>query len=233
MITIRHSNERGHADHGWLNARHSFSFGNYVDHDHMGFASLRVINEDRIAPGMGFGTHPHRDMEIITYIIEGALEHKDSTGNGSVIRPGDIQVMSAGSGIRHSEFNASPSEPVHLLQIWIETATLGIAPHYDESNIDPQETLNTLRLIVSGDGRDKSLKIHQDVDIYNTRLEAGQSVSQTLRPDRKSWVQMVKGNVTVNNTQLSSGDGAAIENDAHLVLTATEDSEFILFDLNP
>ena len=186
MITLRKSNDRGHVDHGWLKARHSFSFGSYVDPEHMGFGTLRVINEDRIEPSMGFGTHPHRDMEIITYIVEGNLEHQDSMGNGSVIRPGDIQVMSAGSGIRHSEFNHSADENVHLLQIWIEPAQLGVTPRYDQTHLSPDEGRNTLRLIVSGDGRDESLSIHQDADLYSAMLDKGQQVQHPIAPVEKS-----------------------------------------------
>jgi hypothetical protein len=232
MITIRPANERGAANFGWLDTRHTFSFGNYYDPNHMGFASLRVINEDKISPSMGFGTHGHRDMEIVTYVLAGALEHQDSIGNGSMIRPGDVQRMSAGTGIRHSEFNASSTEPVHLLQIWLLPAQAGIEPSYEQIYIAPEEKQGQLRLIGSPDGREGSVTIHQDVNLYATRLANGNQVDHTLSPDRVAWVQVARGAVELNGHTLTAGDGAAVSDLEQLTLIGTADeSEVLLFDM--
>jgi redox-sensitive bicupin YhaK (pirin superfamily) len=229
-LILRPSQARGHADHGWLDSHHSFSFAGYFDPAHMGFGVLRVINEDRVAGGAGFDTHGHRDMEIISYVIEGALAHRDSMGHGSVIRPGDVQVMSAGTGVRHSEFNDSAEARVHFLQIWITPASVGVAPRYDETHFDEASRRNQLRLIVSGDGREGSLMIHQDARIYASLLEAGATLTHSMK-GRRSWIQMVKGSVELLGHTLTSGDGAAIEREEALTLRAKQDSEFLLFDL--
>ncbi len=231
MITLRTSEERGHANHGWLDSYHTFSFANYYDPKHMGFRALRVINEDRVAPGQGFGTHSHRDMEIITYVLEGSLEHKDSIGNGSVIRHGVIQRMSAGTGIAHSEFNPSSTDPVHLLQIWIMPASNGIVPSYEEKSFDLDEQQDKLRLIVSQEGRDGSLSIHQDLDLYAATLRAGETVTHAFRSNRHAWVQVARGSVDLKGITLTEGDGAAIITPEQLSLTATRDAEFLLFSL--
>ena len=229
-LTLRPSSARGHADHGWLDSYHSFSFAGYFDPAHMGFGTLRVINEDRVAGGAGFDTHGHRDMEIISYVISGELAHRDSMGHGSVIRPGDVQVMSAGTGIRHSEFNDSAEQGVHFLQIWITPARQGVTPRYAQTHFDEASRRNQLRLIVSGDGRDGALMIHQDARIYASLLEKGATLTHAMR-GRRSWIQMVKGSVELLGHTISSGDGAAIESEDALTLRATEDSEFLLFDL--
>ena len=232
MITIRHANDRGLANFDWLNSNHSFSFGSYYDPRQMGFGSLRVINEDKIAPSRGFDMHGHRDMEIITYVLNGALEHKDSIGNGSVIRPGDVQRMSAGTGIRHSEYNASKTEPVHLLQIWIQPNEFDIEPSYEETNFPLAETQNELILIGSNDGRKGSVKIHQLVDLYAANLTDRGSVSHTLANDRHAWLQVARGSLELNGETLTAGDGAAIEQTANLTLTSTSpEAEFLLFDM--
>jgi len=231
-IVVRPSLERGHANHGWLDSFHTFSFGGYVDPQHMGFGPLRVINEDRVAPGGGFAPHGHRDMEIISYVLEGALEHKDSLGSGSVIRPGDVQVMSAGEGVRHSEYNASETAPVHFLQIWILPDRSGHAPGYSERRFDPAGRENRLRLIVSGDGREGSLVIHRDADIFECELAAGQSVAHDLGPGRRAWVQIIAGGVGIGATSLSTGDACAVEDESRLDLVAGEEgARFLLFDL--
>ncbi len=232
MITIRPSNQRGSANFGWLDTRHSFSFSNYYDPRHMGFGSLRVINEDKISPGQGFGTHGHRDMEIVTYVLQGALEHRDSLGNGSIIRPGDVQRMSAGTGIMHSEFNASETEPVHLLQIWLLPATNGIDPGYEQIYIDPTEKRGRLRLIGSQDGRDGSVTIHQDVNLYSAVLDNGDQVSHTLAEDRIVWLQVAQGSLELNGQALTAGDGAAIQDLQDLTLVSpARETEFLLFDM--
>jgi redox-sensitive bicupin YhaK (pirin superfamily) len=232
MINIRHANERGAANFGWLDSRHTFSFGDYYDPKHMGFGPLRVINEDRVSPGQGFGTHGHRDMEIVSYVLEGALEHKDSIGTGSVIRPGDVQVMSAGTGIRHSEFNHSKSEPVHFLQIWVEPAREGIAPRYEQKHFAATEKRGRLRLVGSSDGRDGSVVIHQDVEFFSALLNAGENVSHTLATGRKGWLQIVRGGAMMNGLDLAAGDGAAVEGEPLLTVTAKVDgTEILLFDL--
>jgi hypothetical protein len=232
MIAVRPAAERGTVNLGWLDSRHSFSFGHYYDPDHMGFGALRVINEDRVRPGAGFDTHGHQDMEIISYVLEGALEHKDSIGTGSVIRPGDVQVMSAGTGIRHSEFNHSKKEPVHFLQIWVLPNRQGLPPRYDQKSFPASEKRDRLRLVGSPDGRDGSIVIHQDADIYDALLSNGHVVTQPVRPGRKSWVQVVSGAVEVNGAAAVAGDGVAAENEALLSITSrAEDSEVLVFDL--
>jgi redox-sensitive bicupin YhaK (pirin superfamily) len=231
MLTIRRSEDRGHIDHGWLNARHSFSFGNYHDPDHMGFRVLRVINEDVIAAGMGFGTHPHRDMEILTYVIEGALQHKDDMGNGSVIRPGDIQWMSAGTGIRHSEFNPSPDDPTHLLQIWILPDREGRRPGYAEKNFSTDARRDQLCLVASGDGADGSINWGQDARLFTTILSAGKDAALDLAAGRHAWIQVVRGALDINGENLGSGDGAAVSDESRIEIKAGEESEFLVFDL--
>lgn len=232
MIEIRSAAARGHADHGWLNTWHSFSFADYYDPNNMGFRSLRVINEDFIAPAMGFGMHPHRDMEIITYVLEGAIRHKDNLGNGSVIVPGEVQRMSAGTGIVHSEFNGSESEQAHLLQIWIMPDKRGAEPGYDQRPFPKTEIDGRLRLVASRDGRDGALSINQDVDLYASSLEAGTRLEHRLAPGRHAWVQVARGVLNINGTTLAAGDGAAISDEERLAIEATESAEFLLFDLN-
>ncbi len=231
MITLRPSKQRGHANHGWLDSYHTFSFANYYDPAQMGFRSLRVINEDRVRGGRGFGTHPHRDMEILTYVLEGSLEHKDSMGNGSVIGAHEVQRLSAGTGITHSEFNHSQSDWVHLLQIWILPQVSGIEPSYDQRLFKPEEKRGQLRLIASRDGRDGAIPIHQDVDLFATVLAQGETVSHTPKPNRHAWVQVAQGAVTLNGAQLNAGDGAAVSDEANLQIGAQADSEVLLFDL--
>jgi hypothetical protein len=232
MIAVRPAAERGTANLGWLDSRHTFSFGHYYDPDHMGFGALRVINEDRVRPGAGFDTHGHQDMEIISYVLEGALEHKDSIGTGSVIRPGDVQVMSAGTGIRHSEFNHSKQEPVHFLQIWVLPNRRGLPPRYDQKSFPASEKRNRLRLVGSPDGREGSIVIHQDADIYDALLGNGRTLTHAVQAGRKSWVQVVSGAVAVNGEAAVAGDGVAVEDEALLSITSrAEDSEILLFDL--
>src|SRR6266851_1205787 len=221
MITIRRSQERGHANHGWLDTYHSFSFDTYHDPQNMGFRSLRVINEDRVRPGAGFPTHPHRDMEIITYILEGALEHKDSLGTGSVIRPGEAQRMSAGTGITHSEFNHSKTEPVHFLQIWILPATAGIAPGYEQKTIDDAKAHGGFAPVGTPDGGGQSVKIHQDAALSVAKLDRGQTVTTKLKKGRHGWAQVARGAVTVNGTALAEGDGAAISDEEQVTIAAS------------
>jgi redox-sensitive bicupin YhaK (pirin superfamily) len=231
MITIRPAQKRGHTDFGWLDSWHTFSFGDYTDYDQMGFHSLRVINDDKVAPEGGFPTHPHRDMEIITWVLDGALEHKDSIGTGSVIRPGELQRMTAGTGIQHSEFNASKADPVHLLQIWIYPEKRGLAPDYAQKNFPAAERKGQLKLVASHDGRDGSVSFHQDASLYAAALAPGQKVSHALAPGRAAWVQVATGSVTLNGQKLVAGDGAAVENEAALELVGVEDGETLLFDL--
>ena len=232
MLTLRKAEERGRANFGWLDSRHSFSFGHYYDENHMGFGPLRVINDDRVAGGGGFPTHPHGDMEIVSYVLEGALAHKDSIGTGSVIRPGDVQRMSAGSGIRHSEFNASKTDPVHFLQIWIVPERPGLEPGYEQKTFTPEEKRNRLRLVGSRDGRDGSVTIHQDVDFYATLLGDGASVSHTLKGGRNAWVQVASGTATLNGEQLHPGDGVAVSEPGTLELVgASEEAEILVFDM--
>ena len=227
MIQVRQAKDRGHANHGWLDSWHTFSFADYHDPHHMGFSVLRVINEDRVTPGEGFPTHPHRDMEIITYVLEGALEHKDSLGTGSVIRPGEVQRMSAGTGIRHSEFNHSRSEPVHFLQIWILPNAQGVKPGYEQKRIAHD---GGLRLVASPDGADGSVTIHQDARVYAARLN-GAEVSHTLAPGRHAWLQVARGTARLNGTELHAGDGAGIEGETGLRLDVDGSAEVLLFDL--
>jgi redox-sensitive bicupin YhaK (pirin superfamily) len=233
MITIRRSGERGHFDHGWLDTNHTFSFADYHDPRFMGFRSLRVINEDRVAPGQGFGTHGHRDMEIVSYVLDGALAHKDSMGTGSVIMPGDVQYMSAGTGVRHSEYNASNDKTTHFLQIWMMPDRDGYAPRYGQERFEEKDKLGRLCLVVSPDGADGSIAIRQDVRLYASVLEPGNSVSLDLQRDRHAWVQVVRGKVSVNGQKLSAGDGLAASNEPRLEVQAagSEKAEFLLFDL--
>lgn len=231
MITIRKSEERGHFDLGWLDTYHTFSFDQYYDPAHMHFRTLRVINEDRVATAKGFPTHSHRDMEIITYILSGELEHSDSMGNGSVIRPGDVQRMSAGTGVAHSEFNPSQAEPVHLLQIWIMPRARNLPPGYEQKFFSEEERRGRLRLVASEDGRDGSVTIQQDARLYATILESGSSIEHTLPDTRYAWIQVARGNVNVNGQELKQGDGAAVNNEPHLRLAANDEAEVLLFDL--
>ncbi len=228
MITVRKAADRGHFDHGWLDTSHTFSFADYHDPKFMGFRSLRVINEDRVQAGEGFGTHGHRDMEIITYVLEGALAHRDSTGGGGVLRPGEVQRMSAGTGVRHSEMNGSDDEPVHFLQIWLLPERPGITPGYEQKAFPDRD--GGLRLVASHDGRDGSLTIHQDVDLYASQLGSG-TLTYELRPGRHGWLQVARGSVTLNGVALTAGDGAAIEGESSLTI-AGSGAEFLLFDLN-
>jgi len=232
MIAVRPTDARGTANFGWLDSKHTFSFGRYYDPEQMGFGNLRVINEDRIQPSQGFGTHSHKDMEIISYVLEGALEHKDSIGNGSVIRPGDVQRMSAGTGIAHSEFNASETEPVHLLQIWIIPNQAGIEPSYEQKHFPPSEKQGKLRLVASPEGEDNSVKIHQDAYLYIAALNERDRVNHLTNNNRSIWVQIAKGAVEVNGQILQAGDGAGITQETNIELIATSDNtEILLFDL--
>ena len=230
-ITLRKANDRGHADHGWLNTHHSFSFADYYDPAHMGYRTLRVINDDVVAPGVGFPTHPHRDMEIFSYVLAGALEHKDSMGNGSVLRPGQIQLMSAGRGVTHSEFNPSASEPVRLLQIWILPKARGLQPGYTEWHPQPEHDAAAKVLVISPDGREGSAVIHQDADVYRLRVAPGESVTHELRAGRGAWVQIADGELTLNGKPLTTGDGASTEDAGILTFTAVKPTEALLFDL--
>jgi len=231
MITIHRSNDRGHADHGWLDSRFTFSFAEYFDPEHVQFRTLRVMNDDHIAGGGGFPTHPHRDMEIVTYVLDGALAHKDSMGNGSVIRPGDVQYMSAGTGVAHSEFNASDKEPVHMYQIWMFPDKSNYKPAYDQKHFSADDKRGKLRLVVSPDGREGSVKIRQDNELYATVLGEGQSVKHALKPDRHAYVQVARGSVTLNGKPLETGDGARVSEEQALELTGVKDAEVLLFDL--
>lgn len=226
---IRPADERGHADHGWLKSHHTFSFADYYDPAHSGFRCLRVINDDRVAPGNGFGMHPHRDMEIFSYVLQGAIEHKDSMGNGRVLLPGQIQLMSAGSGVHHSEFNPSKTEALHFLQIWIQPSERGLTPSYTEWH--PQAERTPMVLVISPDGRDGSATIHQDADIYLLRMEAGESVTHKIRPGRGTWLQMAQGSLNLNGIPLTTGDGACSDSEGSATITATESTEALLFDL--
>ena len=232
MITIRPAQERGSANFGWLDSKHTFSFGSYYDSNHMGFSNLRVINEDRVQPGQGFGTHSHRDMEIISYVLEGELEHKDSIGNGSIIRPGDVQRMSAGTGIAHSEFNGSNSDLVHFLQIWITPDRTGIKPSYEQKNFPLADRQGKLKLVASADGRDDSVTIHQDASLYVAVLNEGDRATHNTNGSRSLWLQVARGAVEVNGKVLNTGDGAAVTKETELELVATTDNtEILLFDL--
>ena len=231
MTTRRQAEDRGHFDHGWLNTYHTFSFADYYDPAHMGFRQLRVINEDRVQPGRGFGTHAHQDMEIITYVLEGAIEHKDSLGTGSVIRPGEVQRMSAGTGVTHSEYNASKSEPVHFLQIWILPERRGLAPGYEQKRLADEEKRGRWRLIAARDGREGAVTVHQDVDLYAAIIGADQPLTYQLRPGRYAWVQVARGAVLLDGVRLQAGDGAALSNEPAVTVTAERSSEVLLFDL--
>jgi len=231
MINIRKSNDRGHADHGWLNTRFTFSFADYYDPEHVQFRTLRVMNDDRVAGGGGFPTHPHRDMEIVTYVLEGALAHKDSMGNGSTIVPGDVQYMSAGTGVAHSEFNASKTDAVHLYQIWMFPDKQGYKPAYHQKNFSDAEKRGKLRLVASPDGRDGSVKIRQDNQLYATVLGAGDTVKHELKPERHAYVQVAKGSVKLNGETLETGDGAEISAEQTLELKGVKEAEVLLFDL--
>lgn len=229
MIIVRKANDRGHADHGWLDTYHTFSFADYYDRAHMGFGALRVINEDRVQPGRGFATHAHEDMEIITYILDGALEHKDSMGNGSIIRPGDVQRMSAGTGVTHSEFNHSKAEAVHFLQIWIIPEREGLPPSYEQRAVEPADLQGRWQLIAASEGG--LVKVHQDAQVYATRLVSGQAVSHTLQPGRRAWLHVARGKVTLNGQALDESDGAAVTQESTLSIVARSDAEVLLFDL--
>jgi len=231
MITIRKAEDRGHANHGWLDSYHTFSFANYYDPSYMGFRSLRVINEDRVSAGAGFGMHGHRDMEIITYVLEGSLEHKDSIGTGSVIKPGEVQRMSAGTGIMHSEFNHSKTDSVHLLQIWLLPEKQGLSASYEQRDFSPTKTPGKLHLVAAKDGREGALTVHQDVDLYAAVLEPNQGVSYTLKPQRHAWIQVARGAISLNGLSLEKGDGAAISEETEIVIESTTNAEFLLFDL--
>ncbi len=230
-MTLRRSQERGQAHFGWLDSYHSFSFGSYYDPAHMGFRALRVINQDIIAPSGGFPTHPHRDMEIITYVLSGAVEHKDSLGTGSIIRPGEIQRMTAGTGIRHSEFNPSSTEPLHLLQIWILPEAADLAPSYEQKATHLADYPGQLRLIASRDGRDGSVTVHQDVNLYAAQLRSQDQVTFELDPGRAAWIQVARGQVRVQDRPLGPGDAAAVEQWEQITLIASSDAEILLFDL--
>ena len=231
MLRVRKSEERGDSDHGWLDTYHTFSFNTYHDPNHMNFRSLRVINEDRVAPGAGFPTHGHQDMEILTYIVDGALEHRDSMGNGEVLRPGEIQRMSAGTGIRHSEFNPSDDEPVHLLQIWIMPEQRGAEPGYEQIAIGQGPTENGLELIATPGGGDGAVHIGQDAKLYRGLLPTGATVGQPIAPGRHAYIQVVRGKLDANGQTLDAGDGAAVSDESALTLTARDDAEFLVFDL--
>ena len=231
MITVRRAEDRGHAEHGWLDSRHTFSFADYYDPEQMGFSTLRVINEDRVAPGSGFGTHSHRDMEILSYVLEGGLAHKDSIGTGSTIRPGDVQRMSAGTGVAHSEFNASKTEPVHFLQIWILPERPGIQPSYEQKTFPDAEKRGRLRLVASRDSRDGSLTIHQDAAVYAGLLTSGERAELPLGKGRHAWVQVARGEVKLNGRSLEAGDGAAVSGEPILKLEGVRAGEVLVFDL--
>jgi redox-sensitive bicupin YhaK (pirin superfamily) len=231
MMKIRTANERGHANHGWLDTYHTFSFADYYDPQWVGYRSLRVINDDLVMPGMGFGTHPHRDMEIITYILSGSLQHKDSMGNGRVIRPGEVQYMSAGTGVQHSEFNPSKDEAVHLLQIWIQPDQKGVKPGYAEKSFK-DATPGTLNLVTSKTGRDGSIAIHQDADLWLAKLDAGNRLTHNLAAGRHAWLHVAEGEVSLNGKRLEAGDAAAVTTETTLDLTGEKPAQVLLFDLN-
>ena len=232
MIRVRKAEDRGHADHGWLDTYHTFSFAGYQDPEHVHFRTLRVMNEDVVQPGQGFGTHPHRDMEIVTYVLEGALEHKDSMGNGEVLRPGEFQRMSAGTGITHSEFNPSATEPVHLYQIWLFPESKGIEPSYEQKQFPLSEQQNQLRLVASPEAEAGSLRIHQDARVYLSQIEAEKTVTYELAEGRHAWLQVLRGSVLLNDVSLDVSDGAAVSDTRNLKIQATDDAEIMLFDLN-
>lgn len=232
MITVRKAQDRGHAQHGWLDSQHSFSFGDYYDPRHMGFRTLRVINEDRVAPGKGFPTHSHRDMEIVSYVLEGALEHRDSMGNGSVMKPGDVQRMTAGSGVAHSEFNASRTEPVHFLQIWILPERGNIEPSYEQKHFDDSDLQGRWRVVASQDGANGAVLVHQDVKIVAGKFDAGESAEYRLAPGRHAWLHVARGSATLNGQELSAGDAAQVSDVSELTVRGVERSEVLLFDLS-
>jgi redox-sensitive bicupin YhaK (pirin superfamily) len=231
MISVRRSGERGHANHGWLDTHHTFSFADYLDERHMGFRDLRVLNEDRVAPGRGFPTHSHRDMEILSWVLEGELEHQDSMGNGSVIRPGELQRMSAGTGVRHSERNPSAKDPLHFLQIWILPDREGLPPEYEQTAFPAAERVGRLREIASPDGRDGSLTIHQDVRLYVADWAGSETVAHHVDAGRHAWVQAARGSLSVNGTKLDAGDGAAVSAEKRLELVGSKGAEVLVFDL--
>ena len=231
MITIRRGGDRGHADHGWLDSYHTFSFAAYHDPQHMGFRGLRVINEDRVAAGQGFGTHPHSDMEIISYVLEGALEHRDSMGTGSIIKPGEVQRMSAGTGVTHSEFNASRDQLVHFLQIWLLPAQRGIRPSYEQKAFSAADKAGKLRLVASPDGRDGSVTIHTDAELFAGVFDEGVSGELRLRKDRYAWVQVARGRAQINDVELEAGDGAALSGEERIRIVGLDASEVLVFDL--
>jgi redox-sensitive bicupin YhaK (pirin superfamily) len=233
MITIRKASARGYGNFGWLETKHTFSFGHYFDERFASFSDLRVINEDRVQPAEGFPSHSHRDMEILSYVLEGALQHKDSSGGGGVIRYGDVQRLSAGSGVTHSEFNASHDQPVHFLQIWLEPARRGISPGYEQRSFTPADKQGRLRLVASPDGRDGSLTIHQDATVYAARLDRGQETTYRFAEGRKGWVQVARGEVLLSGQALAAGDGAALVGEAALTLAGSDGAELLLFDLRP
>ncbi|MEM1022369.1 MAG: pirin family protein [Myxococcota bacterium] len=232
-MKIRRNDERGHAEHGWLDSHHTFSFANYHDPKHMGWRALRVINEDRVVPGAGFGAHPHRDMEIISYVLEGGLEHKDSMGTGSIIRPGEVQRMSAGTGVFHSEFNASKSDPVHFLQIWLLPSAKGLEPGYQQKAFDPEKRRGEFKPLVSPDGREGSLRMNQDAVLSGAFLEEGKTLEHTLGAERYGWLHLARGSVAVNGEALNAGDGIALDPGERLAIEGlAKDSELLLFDLS-
>ncbi|MEM7451706.1 MAG: pirin family protein [Pseudomonadota bacterium] len=231
MLAIRPAEERGVANFGWLDSRHTFSFGHYHDPRFMGFGPLRVINEDRVKPSQGFGTHGHSDMEIISYVLDGALEHKDSLGTGSIIRPGDVQRMTAGTGVRHSEFNASDEDPVHFLQIWILPEKNGLEPSYEQKAFTAEDKRGQLRLVGSRDGRDRTVTIHQDVDLYASLLADGESVSHSFAEGRYGWLQVARGSVRLDGNVLSAGDGVALKDASSITIDGVDDAEILLFDM--
>ena len=231
MITVRPASGRGQTNLGWLDSRHTFSFGGYHDADQMGFGDLRVLNDDHVEPGGGFGTHGHRDMEILSFVLSGSLEHKDSMGTGSVLRPGDVQRMSAGTGVTHSEFNPSKRAPVHFLQVWILPDRTGIEPEYEQRSFPEEERRGLLRLVASRDGREGSVSIHQDASVYRGALEAGQSAEHRTAPGRRVWVQVARGAVTLNGVALKEGDGASVTDERSLTIAGQSPSDILLFDL--
>lgn len=233
MLTLRRAGDRGHADHGWLDTYHSFSFADYYDPAHLGFHGLRVINEDRVQPGQGFGTHAHRDMEILSYVLEGALQHRDSMGNGTAVRPGEVQRMSAGTGVTHSEFNASREVPVHFLQIWLLPTARGLTPGYEQRAFSPEELADRLRLVASPDGREGSVVIHADARVYAGRFARGATAALPLLPGRAAWVQLARGQARVQGQVLLAGDGAALTDEAAVRLEGLEPCEVLVFDLPP
>lgn len=231
MLSIRRSEDRGQGEHGWLHSRHSFSFAGYYDPQHVGYRALRVINEDRVEPGRGFGTHGHHDMEILSYVLDGALEHADNMGTRSVIRPGEVQRMSAGTGVMHSEFNHSSDQGVHFLQIWIEPRERGLPPTYEQEAFCDEDKTNVLRLVASGDGRERSVTVHQDVDLYASIVEPGAALAFERRPDRHLWLHVARGEVRVNGQPLGAGDAMATDDEAALQIEGVEKAELLLFDL--